>query len=78
MKDPAEVQLKAHDAQKILDDPVMKEVHFNLRKRYFDTLLAEPVGSLTAQQQHAKLLALEDVFAELKSFITDEKMRTRR
>ena len=77
-KDPLEIQEQAQAAQRTLDDPIFKQVHFNLRKKCFNALLQAPVGSLTAQQQHAMLLALEDVVAELQSFITEDKMQQRK
>lgn len=77
-KTPLEIQEQAAEAQTLLDTPVFKEAHFTLRKQYLGELLAQPVGSLTAQHAHAKLLALEDVVQQLKSFITEEKMHQRK
>lgn len=73
-----EAENKALEANSVLDSPVFKEAHFELRKSYFQELLAAPVYDLTAQRAHAKLLALEDVVSQLKAFVTDAQMQARR
>lgn len=78
MKDPLQIQEQAAEANALLSSELFKEVHFRLRKTYFNRLLESPVGSLTAQQAHAMLLALEDVVAELKSFMVEEQMQQRK
>lgn len=78
MKDRVKIQEQAQQAQQILDSDVFKVAHFEMRKQYLGELLGQPVGSLTAQHAHAKLLALEDVVAQLTSFITNEKMERRK
>lgn len=77
MTDPVQVQELAALATALKESDVFKLAHFNMRKQYLQELLAAPVGSLTAQHAHAKLLALEDVVLNLDSFINDEKMRRR-
>lgn len=75
---PLEIQELAQEADKLLNSPFWKLVHFELRQEYFNTLLTEQPYSLTAQHAHARLRALEDVVAKLNSFKTEEQMQRRK
>ena len=76
--DPLAIQQLAHEAHTILDSDAFKLAHLELRKKYFNLLLAEPTYSLTARTAHANLKALEDVVSELKSLMNNEKFAKRK
>jgi hypothetical protein len=73
--DHLEIQRLAHEADAITKSDTFKLIHFNAKKQYLQELLAAPIGSLTAQAAHAKLLVLEDFVSGFKSFINEEKVQ---
>ena len=65
----------AKEAAMIKNSRLYKKALANLQARYVQVLLSEPVGSLTATTAHASMKVLNDVTAELETFITDAKIR---
>lgn len=68
----------AKEAQGLLENKAFAEAILRLRKQWYAELMQCSDYTLTAQQLHAKLQALEAIPAELTSLINDSKMAHRR
>jgi predicted membrane protein len=72
--EPVEIEARAAEARAIINSPVYKEAKRRYEASLLDTLRTSAVGSLTAQQAHAKILVLGDIEDLLTSFVNDEKV----
>jgi len=70
-----EVEERASEAEGIMNSPVMKSALEDIHSRALGTLMAEPVGSLTATQAHAMLKAVTEFRGQLEQYIADHKVR---
>jgi DNA polymerase III delta prime subunit len=70
-------EIKA-SARALVNDPGMKEAINILREGYIQTLLSEQVGSLTAQDAHARLRTLEQFKHELTNLAAERGRLSRR
>lgn len=68
----------AAQADTLLNSEAWKLAYFNVRKQYFNSLLAAKVGDPEVLRVHSMLKALEDIVGELKAFINEEKVQQTR
>lgn len=75
---PHEIEERAAEARNILNSEAFKVVIDAVHNRCIQTLLSEPVGSLTAASAHATMKALTEIKGELQSQINDETILHKR
>lgn len=68
----------AEDANTLLNNNAFKRVMKSLREDCIAELLAVQPGDLTVSFVHARMCAVEDVEAKLRSFITDGQIARRK
>lgn len=77
MLSPLEREERAADARALLANPLLKEILAELEDRSIQELRQADLGGLTAQAAHARIKALDEIKAHLKSIVSDEKMASR-
>ena len=70
-----EVEVKSGEAEAILHHHVFVGAMSDVYSRAVRMLLEADVGSLTAQQAHAMMKAINELKAQLEQYINDHKVR---
>jgi hypothetical protein len=70
-----EVEEKSGEADAILNNPVFRSAVDEIHSRAVGTLVTADVGSLTAQQAHAMIKAINEIKTQLGQYIVDDHMR---
>ena len=72
--DYSALQDRAADAGSLLGHKIFQEAVASLRESILTRLLLLPVGDPKVVELHAKAKLIDEVVAELRSFVTDLKM----
>ena len=74
-KDSLEAQDRAREAESLLGHRIFGEAVINMRRSIVERWLALPIGDPKLLELHMKAKVLDELVGELRSFVTEIKIR---